>query len=83
MLALLELLQSGGTRTGDDEALSVLLGLIAGRRAGLLTASGTASETATAKSRRMLPARRTARLDARLAQVAFTDPVRETAAPDP
>ncbi len=134
MLALLELLQSGGTRTvaeladrlgvdertvrryvghlldmdvpvesvrgryggyrlasgyrmpplmlGDDEALAVLLGLIAGRRAGLLTASGTASETAAAKIRRMLPERLTHRLDALLAQVAFTGPVREAAAPD-
>ena len=67
---------------GDDEALAVLLGLVAGRRAGLLTASGTASETAAAKIRRMLPERLTARLDALLAQVAFTGPARETAAPD-
>ena len=37
---------------GDDEALAVLLGLVAGRRAGLLTASETASETAAAKIRR-------------------------------
>jgi predicted DNA-binding transcriptional regulator YafY len=134
MLALLDLLQSGGTRTvaeladrlgvdertvrryvghlidmdvpvesvrgryggyrlaagyrmpplmlGDDEALAVLLGLIAGRRAGLLTASGTASETAAAKIRRMLPERLTHRLDALLAQVTVTGPVREAAAPD-
>jgi len=67
---------------GDDEALAVLLGLVAGRRAGLLTASGTASETAAAKIRRMLPDRLTPRLDALLAQVAVTGPVRETAAPD-
>jgi predicted DNA-binding transcriptional regulator YafY len=67
---------------GDDEALAVLLGLIAGRRAGLLTASGTASETAAAKIRRMLPERLTYRLDTLLAQVAFTGPVREAAAPD-
>ena len=57
---------------GDDEALAVLLGLIAGRRAGLLTASGTASDTAAAKIRRMLPERLTARLDALLGQVAVT-----------
>ena len=66
----------------DDEALAVLLGLIAGRRAGLLTASGTASETAAAKIRRMLPERLAGRLDALLGQVAFTGPVREAAAPD-
>ena len=40
----------------DDEALAVLLGLVAGRRAGLATATGTASETAAAKIRRVLPA---------------------------
>src|SRR3954467_9404807 len=67
---------------GDDEALAVLLGLIAGRRAGLLTASGTASETAAAKILRMLPERLTHRLDALLAQVTVTGPVREAAAPD-
>src|SRR4029078_13633128 len=33
----------------DEEALAVLLGLVAGRRAGLMTAAGTASETAAAK----------------------------------
>src|ERR1700685_3850001 len=36
----------------DEEALAVLLGLVAGRRAGLMTAAGTASETAAAKMRR-------------------------------
>ena len=41
----------------DEEALAVLLGLIAGRRAGLATATGTASETAAAKIRRVLPER--------------------------
>ena len=67
---------------GDDEALAVLLGLIAGHRAGLLTASGTASETAAAKIRRVLPERLVSRLDALLGQVAFTGRVREPAAPD-
>jgi predicted DNA-binding transcriptional regulator YafY len=56
----------------DDEALAVLLGLVAGRRAGL-TADGTANETASAKIRRVLPARLARRLDALLASVAFTD----------
>ncbi|MDT7579872.1 MAG: hypothetical protein QOK35_1136 [Pseudonocardiales bacterium] len=67
---------------GDDEALAVLLGLVAGRRAGLPTASGTASETAAAKIRRVLPERLARRVDALLEQVAFTGPVREAAPPD-
>src|SRR6201987_2087662 len=43
----------------DDEALAVLLGLIAGRRAGSATTTGTdtASRTAAAKIRRVLPSR--------------------------
>ena len=41
----------------DEEALAVLLGLVAGRRAGLMTATGTAGETAAAKIRRVLPER--------------------------
>src|ERR1700741_1903258 len=41
----------------DDEALAVLLGLVAGRRAGLMTTTDTASETAAAKIRRVLPER--------------------------
>lgn len=39
----------------DDEALAVMLGLVAGRRTGLVTTGGTASETAAAKIRRVLP----------------------------
>src|SRR5215831_19024709 len=56
----------------DDEAVAVLLGLIAGRRAGLMTATGTASETAAAKIRRVLPAWLASRLDALLESLAFT-----------
>ncbi|MEV6970582.1 YafY family protein [Hamadaea sp. NPDC051192] len=56
----------------DDEALAVLLGLVAGRRAGLATATGTASETAAAKIRRVLPSRVADRLDAVLESLAFT-----------
>ncbi|MGW6318099.1 helix-turn-helix transcriptional regulator [Streptomyces sp. NPDC055099] len=67
---------------GDDEALAVLLGLVAGRRAGLTAATGTASETATAKIRRVLPERLRLRLDAVLASLAFTAEPGETAAPD-
>jgi predicted DNA-binding transcriptional regulator YafY len=66
---------------GDDEALAVLLGLVAGRRAGLLTTVGTANETATAKIRRVLPERLTRRLDAVLDSLAFTAPPDEIAAP--
>ena len=54
----------------DDEALAVLLGLVAARRAGL--APGTASETATAKIRRVLPSRVEDRLAAVLESLAFT-----------
>lgn len=75
----------------DDEALAVLLGLVAGRRAGLTTATGTASETAAtgtasetaaAKIRRVLPERLRRRLDAVLGSLAFTAPPGEPAAPE-
>jgi predicted DNA-binding transcriptional regulator YafY len=66
----------------DDEGLAVLLGLVAGRRAGLTTTTGTASETAAAKIRRVLPERLVRRLDAVLASVAFTAPPGESAAPE-
>ncbi|MYS86222.1 helix-turn-helix transcriptional regulator [Embleya scabrispora] len=66
----------------DDEALAVLLGLVAGRRAGLMTATGTASETAAAKIRRVLPERLGRRLDAVLGSVAFTAPPGEPTAPE-
>src|SRR5580658_1138222 len=60
----------------DDEALAVLLGLIAGRRTGL--AAGTASETAAAKIRRVLPERLARRLDAVLSSLSFTAAPGET-----
>jgi predicted DNA-binding transcriptional regulator YafY len=66
----------------DDEALAVLLGLIAGRRSGLLTAAGTASELAAAKIRRVLPDRVARKLDAVLDTLAFTTEPHGTAAPD-
>jgi predicted DNA-binding transcriptional regulator YafY len=66
----------------DDEALAVLLGLLAGRRTGLMTAAGTASETAAAKIRRVLPERLGRRLDAVLGSIAFTAPAGEPTAPD-
>lgn len=76
----------------DDEALAVLLGLAAGRRSGLTTATGTAGtagtaatdtagETAAAKIRRVLPERLRGRLDAVLDSLAFTAPPGASAAP--
>jgi predicted DNA-binding transcriptional regulator YafY len=66
----------------DDEALAVLLGLVAGRRAGLMTTTGTASETAAAKIRRVLPERLARRLDTVLESLAFTALPGESAAPE-
>jgi predicted DNA-binding transcriptional regulator YafY len=66
----------------DDEALAVLLGLVAGRRTGLVTTTGAASETAAAKIRRVLPGRLARRLDAVLATLAFTAAPGEAPAPD-
>lgn len=66
----------------DGEALAVLLGLIAGRRTGLRTTEHTASETATAKIRRVLPKHLARRLDTLLEALAFTDEPGEFAAPD-
>jgi predicted DNA-binding transcriptional regulator YafY len=66
----------------DEEALAVLLGLVAGRRAGLATATGAASETAAAKIRRVLPERLGRRLDAVLATLAFTAAAGEPAVPE-
>ncbi|MFD8598198.1 helix-turn-helix transcriptional regulator [Kitasatospora sp. NPDC059646] len=57
----------------DDEALAVLLGLLAGRRTGLTTTERTASETAAAKIRRVLPKHLARRLDTLLEALAFTD----------
>src|SRR6201981_1771645 len=66
----------------DDEALAVMLGLIAGRRTGLVITTGTASETAAAKIRRALPDRLARRLDAVLSSLAFTTPPGDAPAPD-
>jgi predicted DNA-binding transcriptional regulator YafY len=67
----------------DDEALAVLLGLVAAGRSGLLTATGTASETAAAKIRRVLPDRLARRLDSVLAALAFTAPGGQSKVPEP
>ncbi|QMU70024.1 YafY family protein [Streptacidiphilus sp. P02-A3a] len=66
----------------DDEAIAVLLGLVAGSRTGLTTAAATAGETAAAKIRRVLPRRLAGRLEAVLESLAFTQPPGESAAPD-
>jgi predicted DNA-binding transcriptional regulator YafY len=66
----------------DEEALAVLLGLVAGRRAGLATTSATAMQSATAKVRRVLPEVLARRLDALLASVDFTFPARPAATPE-
>ena len=57
----------------DDEALAVLLGLVAGRRAGLTTTQHTANETASAKIRRVLPKHIARRLDTLLESLDFTE----------
>ncbi|MEU7316941.1 WYL domain-containing protein [Streptomyces sp. NPDC007083] len=66
----------------DDEALAVLLGLVAGSRAGLTTAAGTAGETAAAKVRRVLPRHVARRLDTVLESLAFTSAPGEFTTPD-
>ncbi|MFE9424917.1 helix-turn-helix transcriptional regulator [Kitasatospora sp. NPDC006697] len=65
----------------DEEALAVLLGLLAGRRAGLTT-DHTASETAAAKIRRVLPQHLARRLDALLEALVLTDRPGELDPPD-
>lgn len=56
----------------DDEALAVLLGLVAGRRAGLVTTSVAAAESAAAKVQRVLPEALQRRMDALLHTTDFT-----------
>ena len=60
----------------DEEALAVVLGLVAGRRAGLATTSATATESAPAKVRRVLSEALRRRLEALLATADFTAPER-------
>jgi predicted DNA-binding transcriptional regulator YafY len=62
----------------DEEALAVLLGLLAGRRAGLVTTSAVASESAAAKLLRVLPKALGRRLDALLETADFTARPRPT-----
>ncbi|MGW6930076.1 helix-turn-helix transcriptional regulator [Lentzea sp. NPDC054927] len=60
----------------NEEALAVLLGLVAGRRSGLITTSVAAVESAIAKVRRVLPEALGSRLDAVLEIADFTAPAR-------
>jgi predicted DNA-binding transcriptional regulator YafY len=62
----------------NEEALAVLLGLVAGRRSGLFGTSAVASESAAAKLRRVLPDAMGRRLDALLETMAFTAPPMDT-----
>lgn len=66
----------------DDEALAVLLGLVAGRRTGLTTTERTANETASAKIRRVLPRHIARRLDTLQDALDFTDQPGELDHPD-
>jgi predicted DNA-binding transcriptional regulator YafY len=66
----------------DEEALAVLLGLIAGRRAGLVTTSVAAAESAAAKLHRALPEALGRRLDTLLQTAEFTLRPRPVAAPE-
>ncbi|MDJ1136337.1 helix-turn-helix transcriptional regulator [Streptomyces iconiensis] len=66
----------------DEEALAVLLGLLTGRRAGLLAASAAASESAAAKLRRVLPKALGLRLEALLETADFTARPRPGTAPE-
>jgi predicted DNA-binding transcriptional regulator YafY len=66
----------------DEEALAVLLGLVAGRRAGLVTTSVAATESATAKLRRVLPEALGRRLDTLLATADFTARARPVVTPE-
>ncbi|PBC85772.1 Predicted DNA-binding transcriptional regulator YafY, contains an HTH and WYL domains [Streptomyces sp. 2224.1] len=66
----------------EDEALAVLLGLLAAQRAGLVTTSAAASESAAAKLRRVLPKALGRRLAALPATADFTARPRPAAAPE-
>ncbi len=65
----------------DEEALAVLLGLLAGRRTGLTT-GGEANRSAAAKVRRVLPEATGRRLDAVLETTGLTAPATSAAGAD-
>lgn len=65
----------------DDEAVAVVLGLVAGGRAGLVTSQAAAAESALAKVRRVLPTALAGRMAALLDSADFAAPVRRAAPP--
>ena len=65
----------------DDEAVAVMIGLVAGRRAGLVTTSAAAAESATAKLSRVLPEALAGRITALLGAAEFTGGARPAAVP--
>lgn len=58
----------------DDEAVAVVLGLVAGRRTGLVASAAAAADSASAKVRRVLPVELRRRLDSLLSAAGFTSP---------
>jgi predicted DNA-binding transcriptional regulator YafY len=66
----------------DDEALAVVLGLVAAQRIGLAAPSASATHSAAAKVRRVLPSRLAERLDALLETAGITTPHRTGTAPE-
>jgi predicted DNA-binding transcriptional regulator YafY len=65
----------------DDEAVAVVLGLEIGRRAGVGGTEAAATDSASAKVRRILPPALARRLDALLSTAAFTTAARGAAPP--
>jgi predicted DNA-binding transcriptional regulator YafY len=65
----------------DDEAVAVVLGLEIGRRAGVGGAEAVATDSASAKVRRVLPRALARRLEALLSTAAFTAATRGAAPP--
>jgi predicted DNA-binding transcriptional regulator YafY len=66
----------------DEEALATLLGLVAGHRAGLVSTSPAAVDSAVAKFRRVLPVTLASRLDGLLETAEFTTITRTIDAPE-
>jgi predicted DNA-binding transcriptional regulator YafY len=66
----------------EEEALAVLLGLLAGQRTGLVATSAEANDSAAAKLRRVLPEQVGRRLDALLEATDFTARERPAVAPE-
>jgi len=66
----------------DDEALATVLGLVAGRRTGLVDSSSPAADRAIAKLRRVLPPPLARRLEALLQTTSFTAPAATAPSPE-